>query len=293
MDRIETLQAADYIARLLRRFGLGRINAAGREIVRRLSGDLLEIEWRGIRLTGQFEHRAYLADLRHDRQESFMLELFTSHLLPGSILLDIGAYIGGYAVLAGRHIGPAGKVVAFEPDPRNFATLARNVRANGLETVVSAVQAACADTNGKATFWLNPGDGSASSLVRPYHEGRQITVPVVRLDDALPSIRPSIIKIDAEGAELGILRGLRGAIERSPHVVIFCECNPGALALTGTSPRELLRELSQLGFRPVVIDETARLLRSPDDIRWDTIKYANLLCTRMEAGERTLGRVGE
>lgn len=281
MDRIDALRAADRIARSLRRMGLSRISETGRDVTRWLVGDRVEIDWRGLRLAGRFQHRRYLAELRDNLREAYMLELFADHIQPGAIVLDIGAYIGAYAVLAGQRIGSTGKVVAFEPDPRSFAALACNVHANRLDGIVTTIQAACGETSGEATFWLNSGDGSASSLVRPYRDAHVVTAKVMRLDEALPTLRPSVIKIDAEGAELGILRGMRRVIDRSAQVVIFCECNPSALDAAGTDPRELLQEFGALGFRAAVIDETARRLCDPDEVKWETVKYANVLCERV------------
>ena len=78
----------------------------------------------------------------------------------GDVVLDIGANIGYYTLLAARLVGPTGQVIAFEPDQTNFALLRKNVEANGYRNVV-LVNKAVSDHNGTAELFLNdanPGD---------------------------------------------------------------------------------------------------------------------------------------
>ncbi|GBC84988.1 hypothetical protein HRbin11_01428 [bacterium HR11] len=279
-DRLDVLNTMDAVARLLRWAGLRQVTRWGREMVRRVLGDSLRIDWEGLTLTGAIEHRGYLRSLREGRREPGTVALVRRLVPEGVTVVDVGAYIGVYALLAAKIVGSEGKVYAFEPDPRNFAVLRRNVMLNHLQDIVVCFEAAASDRNGLAKFFINEGDASASSLVRPYPHAREVQVPCVRLDEALADIGAvHLMKVDVEGAEIKVLQGAEGLIRRSPDLWLICEVNPSALAAGGTSPAELLGLLSEFGFTARVIDEnTMQLYQIPED--WSRVKYVNILAHR-------------
>src|SRR5262245_2134996 len=82
-----------------------------------------------------------LAGRGYEPEETAFIE---AALAPGMTFLDLGANVGYFTCLAARKVGPAGRVWAFEPDPRNFRLLVRSVKANGLSNV-TAVRAAASD----------------------------------------------------------------------------------------------------------------------------------------------------
>jgi FkbM family methyltransferase len=129
--------------------------------------------------------------------------LFQKHIHAGDQVLDIGAAAGYYTLLAAKLVGPAGRVVAFEPDPTNLRYLRAHVLQNGLDQV-SVLPIALADSSGTARF----GSGTGSGTGRLTDEG-QAEVAVRRLDDlaAEKCFAPQRVKIDVEGAEVAVLRG--------------------------------------------------------------------------------------
>jgi FkbM family methyltransferase len=142
---------------------------------------------------------------------------FRELLRPGMTVLDVGAHVGYYTLLSARLVGSRGKVVAFEPNPRNCAFLRQHVAANGLENV-TVEQSAVADRNGRMRFDFGTGTGTG----RLTPEG-EIDVSSVRLDDycAARGIVPGAIKIDVEGAELDVLRGAEATIVDRPPVLFL------------------------------------------------------------------------
>jgi FkbM family methyltransferase len=136
----------------------------------------------------------------YEREQS---ALFQEHIQPGQQVLDIGAAVGYYTLLAARLVGPAGSVVAFEPHPENLRYLRSHVRQNRLSQV-RVLNLALADASGTARF----GGGSGSGTSRLHDDG-EFEVNVRRLDDLAEedSLAPQHIKIDVEGAELAVLRG--------------------------------------------------------------------------------------
>ena len=148
--------------------------------------------------------------------------LFLSHIQPGDVVLDIGAACGYYTLLASKLVGKAGRIVSFEPDPKNAAYLRRHVSANHLSQAM-VLQMALSDNSGQARF----GGGSGTGTGRLCDEGAY-DVTVRRLDDIASQLQlaPTHLKIDVEGAELSVLRGGEQTIRRH-QPMIFLSTHPG------------------------------------------------------------------
>jgi FkbM family methyltransferase len=136
--------------------------------------------------------------------------LFLRHIHAGEQVLDIGAAAGYYTLLAARLVGPRGQVVAFEPDRANLSYLRAHVRANRLNQVTVLPLAVGAE-HGQFRFGGGTGSGTGRLCDEGTHE-----VAVRRLDDlaAERGLVPRHVKIDVEGAELGVLQGGEQTIRR-------------------------------------------------------------------------------
>lgn len=210
--------------------------------------------------------------------------LLGAHLRPGMTVLDIGAHVGYYTVLAGRLVGPRGLVVAFEPSPRNFELLLANVWRNGLTNVVCLPWAA-SDRSGFASLHLaraNTGD----HRIYPLDEPRE-TVPVraAALDD-VATLKPpvDVVKIDVQGAEEAVVRGAERLLAASPDVLATVEFGPRELTAFGSEPRALLAYYRSLGFRLRVQHPERRGIQdlTDDEIlgECDAGAHVNLVLTR-------------
>jgi FkbM family methyltransferase len=126
-------------------------------------------------------------------------------LRPGMTFWDVGAHIGFFSLIASRLVTETGHVEAFEPFPANQLRLTNSIELNGV-TNISVHAVALAEVTGTASFHSSPSSLMGSLL--PNERGTSIQVHCVSADDANRSIRPpDVIKIDAEGAELAVLRG--------------------------------------------------------------------------------------
>ena len=140
---------------------------------------------------------------------------------PGHVFFDIGAAVGYYTVLAAPLVGRQGRVVAFEPDPKNAAFLRQHVAINDLSNV-DVRQAAIGNTNGFARFT----GGSGSGTGRLADSGTTV-VEVCRLDDLISQIGlPTHMKIDVEGAELDLLHGARQTLLRARPTLFLSTHGP-------------------------------------------------------------------
>ena len=119
------------------------------------------------------DHRMYLAspgqfppaDMALDRYEPETTGLLQRVIEPGMVVVDVGAHVGYYALLAAKRVGPQGKVYAFEPDPTNYALLLKNIELNGYRNILTTGEAV-SDRVGTATLYLAGLDTGRHSLFR-------------------------------------------------------------------------------------------------------------------------------
>lgn len=185
--------------------------------------------------------------------------LLGAFMKPGMTVVDVGAHVGYYSVLAGRLVGPRGLVVAFEPDPRNFELLLANVWRNGLTNVV-CYPWALSERPGFAALHRsadNSGDHRLHAVVG--EERETVSVRVAALDD-LEAIRPpvDVVKVDTQGGEEAVLRGAERLLAGSPDVLVTVEYAPAQLRGAGSDPLGVLDYYRSLGFVVLVQEPEER-----------------------------------
>ena len=220
--------------------------------------------------------------------EPVVTRLFEREVRDGQTVLDIGANIGYFTLLLARQVGPTGRVFAFEPDPTNFGLLQRNVAANGYSNV-SFVQRAVWSATGPLRLYLSD-ENKGDHRVYDSDDGRAaLTIEAVRLDDyfaSLPDLRVDVVKMDVQGSEAHALSGMRGLLGRRREATLVTEFWPAGLHRAGSSARGYLEALSDLGFRPYLVDERADRLLPADPERLlaeytiDNDGSADLACRR-------------
>ncbi len=185
-------------------------------------------------------------------------EAFRSASKSGGVALDVGANVGAYALLFGWWVQPGGRVYAFEPAPDAFDGLSRHVLLNDLDGVVRPVRVAAAGASGTATLRV---DGiSGANRLSEDDSGGSIEIDAVTIDDfcAREGIRPTVIKIDVEGAELEVLRGARETIRAvGDDLALFVEMHPSIWREMGISAADLQTELASQGLRAESLSPTS------------------------------------
>lgn len=206
--------------------------------------------------------------------------VFLRLLSPGMTVIDVGANIGQYTLLAGRAVGPGGRVLAFEPMPANFARIERHVALNGLGNV-TAYRVALWDQKTQLKFAQPPEYADNAGTFGPGIAGaaHYEDVDAIAFDDlALPEglHRIGAIKIDAEGSELHALRGMRRTIERDRPVLLIELSRPATLR-AGETLESLWQYLTvTLGYKAWKIGSTPEWSGPLTDIT--QVEHLNAVC---------------
>ncbi len=200
----------------------------------------------------------YLVNSGYERWET---ELFKGMITEGMTVVDIGAHIGYYALIAAKLVGSSGTVYAFEPLADNWRLLVKNIEINGYTNVIP-VNKAVSNKCGIVKLFLDRVDTGASSFSQGnvFEKADSVEVETVALSEFFQHQRMDFIKMDVQGAEGLILDGAR-EILRQDGLKIMMEFWPVALKHLGTEPLELLNELQDIGFKIELIDRTPRCLQ--------------------------------
>jgi len=174
--------------------------------------------------------------------------LLEAQVQPGMVVADIGANIGLYTYLLARCAGDRGFVYAFEPDPALFASLETNCRTNRIANVRlhNVALGARDDTLMLTRARFNSGDNRLSRPEGSLASGG-ISVPVRPLDALLEGRPLDFIKIDVQGWELEVFKGMGSQLTGSRPLRIYFEFWPSGLRAAGCDTAELLDFLSFMG----------------------------------------------
>ena len=241
-------------------------------------------------------HRMVLAEdgqyppfaMATDKYEVGTTRLLENVIKPGMVVVDIGAHVGYFTLLAARQVGTEGRVYSFEPEPTNFRLLQENIKANGYQNVL-ATQKAVSDAAGSAQLVLSSRDNGTHSLFgHSTSEENIVSVKVTSLDEFLTGEgwpKVDFIKMDVEGAEMKAFEGMKRVLKGFPEVKLVMEFNPALLRNASVDPADFLNKPSEFGFSISVIEDpdgtkpldasslTAELLNSEGSV--------NLYCHRI------------
>lgn len=225
------------------------------------------VEIHGLRYYLKRHDPSYSATLgRLEVPEPELTAEFIKRVGPGMTVLDLGANLGYYTILAGRLVGGSGQVLAFEPELENISLLLRNIRANRLANIM-VYPYAVATSIGYSELRLGSTSGTHSIAVSPEGSKIQRRIVTIGLDEFLdPSIHPDVIKMDIEGAEVLALKGMRRVLAGERLKTLFVECEPAILSTLGLSVSDLIGHIKPYGF----------------DCRFVDTAKKNLICTKQQ-----------
>jgi len=186
--------------------------------------------------------------------EADFLPVFRSFLRPESVVLDIGANFGLYTATSATFVKNHGRVYSFEANPHTFGLLRRTLYANRLtqHSNVIAVNALVGDGAGPRILHYLPqflGGATLTDIGQWGAEKRSVELDMIMIDEFLPKdLVVDLVKIDVEGHEPFVIRGMQQTIRRSPTIRIFVEFVEEFLRHT-VGAEQFVKEIDLLGLR--------------------------------------------
>ena len=193
------------------------------------------------------------------------IDLIGRFLDPGETMIDVGAGIGAYSVVAGAAVGPGGRIEAFEPSPTRRPALEANLRLNGLANV--QIHANLAGDGRRLDLFV---DGNGRSGLRRWSVRSEgvaqrdlLRVTSLPVDTLMRGRRCSLMRIGAAGGEMRVLEGAAGLLGRPDAPAVMIGIDEQALADFGHIPSQLVAWLAARGHEIYAYDgERNRLLQS-------------------------------
>lgn len=215
-------------------------------------------------------------------------KIIKNQLRPGNVVIDVGANIGYYTLLSAKSVGDSGKVFAFEPEPKNFELLQKNVIVNNYKNTVIE-NFAVSDSDGDAHLFLAKNGIVGHRIYDSKKCVDSILVKKITLDDYFSKLnlldKINFVKIDVEGFEFGVLKGMTQIIKKSNELKLFVEFNRLGVKEAGFDPEEMLDFLYQNNFKIYFLNyqkntvyeaDRNELLTSEENLK----ENINILCSK-------------
>lgn len=227
--------------------------------------------------------------VREANYEPEVTAVFRRLLRPGMAVIDIGANIGYFSMLAATLVGPSGHVLAVEPNPRNARLLEASRRVNGFDNVVVCQTAAGRET-GLLVLNTSHSNGTTSGLPPEVNDLLgATTVPCVTIDALVGDTRRiDFVKIDVEGAEYNALLGAEAMIRRCRPIIVS-EFSPDLMpGISGVSGPDYLSWLIAHGYALSVIEPDGTLAPGGPDGAGVMATYRARACDHIDIVARAV-----
>ncbi len=211
----------------------------------------------------------------------------------GDTVVDVGANLGYFTILAGSLVGETGNIIAFEPDEKNIADIERNLTINGFQKRTNIIRKPAKDCVEQTIFYINSDNSGGNALwdpaefpgnIKTSEIGEHITLTSTTLDNEIRRLGVSkikLIKIDTEGAEELVIRGgLQTLIDLQVDFVVT-ELHTFGLQRLNCTQDSLRKLMHKLGYECYVLGLKGGLPKFiPEGIRIHTPFIPNIVFTK-------------
>jgi FkbM family methyltransferase len=208
-------------------------------------------------------------------------------LRAGDVFVDVGANIGIHTLAAAQALQGQGRIIAFEPFHKTKALLEKTVMMNGFAEIIEIHQAAVSNVTGSANLFIAECSGHNSLFALNCGTSvpeKFVEVQLLRLDDLITfGEKVSLLKIDAEGAELDVIEGALGLINSNPDLGLIVEFGPSHIRRCGRSASEWFAVFNKLGLRHFVINSFNGMLESFSEKELEEVQSVNLFFAREQS----------
>jgi len=188
---------------------------------------------------------------RHGTWDPAEATFLRSAIEPGHTVIDCGANIGYFTLLAAHAAGPAGLVIAVEPEPRNLALLRANVWLAGAANV-EVLPVAAGRERGFLGLREPDAQNTGSFEAHDDWEPGDRIVPSLPLDDVLAGMTVDVVKVDVQGSDHDVIAGMREALARSPGAVVLTEFWLDGMLTRGV-PAQVVLDTYRASQRPLML----------------------------------------
>jgi FkbM family methyltransferase len=217
--------------------------------------------------------------------ERHELDIFELACYAGATVLDVGANIGLYSVVAAQRIGDSGIVYAFEPVPENVAYLRKNLELNGVADRVAVQEVAVGEADGELEIFLSDRQiGTHSAAKATIGVGTSVKVPMRSVDAFVANSGIShidVVKVDVEGYDGQVLQGALQTLRRHKPV-LFIEYSPSLLEACGQNPAEFVALMGGIYNFCILVDafkDRVAVINLPDLSKMSIVSHVNLIFT--------------
>jgi len=231
---------------------------------------------------------AYIS--QHKCWEPFETSIFRELMQGASSFIDVGANIGYYSLVASGLMKDEGTILSIEPEQNNYSLLVDNAKINNFTNIIP-VNVGCLESDAGATILLSRDNYGDHRLIECVPDsGINAVTETTTLDKLISDLGkiPDLIKVDTQGSELAILKGMRNTLsDDADNICMLVEFWPYGISSRGESAAEFLDYLSQYQLNMCAIFEEPGLVIgcTIDDLRrWSTtimheksMRYINLL----------------
>ena len=195
-----------------------------------LQGPLRGKKW----IVGSSNHGCWMGSYEHEKQKRFVQEVHS-----GAVVFDVGAHVWFYTLLASELVGSKGRVIAFEPLPRNLGYLRQHLTLNHILNV-TVIEAAASDQGGTTPFEEGPSSSMGAVSEHGHLEVKMVSLDELFAQGEIP--KPQIIKMDIEGGEYRALLGAKSLLVSARPTIFLATHGPAV-------HRQCCELLQSLGYR--------------------------------------------
>ena len=210
--------------------------------------------------------------------EPYTTQVIKQNISGGDIVIDIGANIGYFTLIMAKGIRENGKVFSFEPEPKNFELLKKNVEINNYSNVILEKKA-IGNKTGTTKLYLADRKNNifSSGMHRIFRSDLVSQIPdpisinIIKLDDYLQDLKfikkIRLIKIDVEGAEFDVLKGMNKILDENKEIEIVMEFSSENLEDYGSNAYDVVDFLMNKGFKLSVINEVEKRMEEVTGVK--------------------------